>query len=253
MSRKISISVGTLVFFISVGMGLSSIAAAMRIVGGMAEQSVLMQAGTGAKLVRETIFSQLAILQEIANRTSASPKDWAAQRESLRADAVRHGYLDMGLVAPDGFTRYALEDPSLLPLAKVVAAMREGRAGTGGYSMGGASIVTGYSPVADLDWILAVTAEKRELLKGVAGLRNIVIIGTLLFLATGILVALAIGQAIARPLSAMLPVLQSISEGDLRVRRLPSSPRPPPSRRWSRTSSRWLASCGRTPAPWTSS
>jgi methyl-accepting chemotaxis protein len=324
LSKKISISIGVLVFFISVGIGLASIMITTRIVGGMAEQSVSMQANIGAKLVHETVFSELAVLQEVANRARTKTMDWKTQRDSLQEDVGRLGYLDVGVVALDGTTGYVLEaattnlgdrdyirsalagkmamseviiskvtnkpvvmlavpitnggavvgalvarkdgnalsqitnemgfgesgyaymvnkkgivishkngeyvlrqfapieaakkDASLIPLAKVISTMTAGKAGTGSYFMGGKEIVTGYSPVAGMDWMLAVTAEKRELMMGIVGLQRIVFGGTFLFLAMGILVAFVLGRTISRPLKAMLPVLTTISEGDLTTR-----------------------------------
>jgi methyl-accepting chemotaxis protein len=108
-SRKISIFAGILAIFISVGMGLASIMIASKIVMDATEKSLQWQAETGSRLVCAEILSQLEILQKIANRPATTTMKWEMQKQGLEGEAARLGYLDIGIVDPQGQARYILE------------------------------------------------------------------------------------------------------------------------------------------------
>ncbi|ULQ60570.1 methyl-accepting chemotaxis protein [Brucepastera parasyntrophica] len=321
LSRKITAYIVILVLFVSIGIGLTSTVLAYRVVIKMAEQSLTMQAETGRKLLDETIFSQLIILQEIAGKPAVETLDWASQKAGLRDDVERLGYLDFGIIDPDGTTRYVLGDETAnlgerdyvkkafqgipnvsdvliskvinkpvvmfaVPITvdgtvrQVLVARRDGNAlsditntmgfGESGYAYlingngviishkntdlvmeqfnpltkvsedkslksianafekmlrGGTGVVTytfndieveaGYVPIESLDWIFIVTIETKELFAGINTLLVFVTICTAVFIVLSILVALFIGKSISKPLSAMMPVLKSVSGGNL--------------------------------------
>jgi len=106
LSRKISLSITALVIVIVAGLCLAAIVAANNITTEISTQSLAMQASTGAKLVQSEVLSQLAVLEEVANRTQVKSMDWPTQRESLRGDVERLGCLELGVTDPDGTTRY---------------------------------------------------------------------------------------------------------------------------------------------------
>jgi methyl-accepting chemotaxis protein len=112
----------------------------------------------------------------------------------------------------------AEKEPSLAPLAGAIARICSGGSGSVEYDMDGRRIVSGYAPVPDQRWAIAVTADRTELTSGLALLTRLIAAGAALFLAVGVIAATIIGGAIARPVASMLPVLETISRGDLRRR-----------------------------------
>ena len=110
LARKISLFIGALVVFIAAGMGVTAMAVSSKVVSQMAENFLLAQADMGAKLVRSTVTSQLAVLQELANRLSTKTMVWEMQKESLAPDIERLGYEDFAIVSPTGFASYILGD-----------------------------------------------------------------------------------------------------------------------------------------------
>lgn len=325
IAKKTSIIIGLLVAFIAAGMGLSSILVASSIVSSMAEKSLTRQADLGAKLVKESLASQLRSLQELGLRTRTSGMDWKTQRESLSPDVERLGFLDIGVVALDGRARYvnggdeaslgdrdyvqkafagqsavsdviiskvtgkpvvmlavpietlsesivgvlvarqdgdalskitnkmgfgssgyayllnktgtiiahpkaeyvtgqfspieaAKKDSSLGELADAVSTMVLGYPGLREYRFEGRRLIAGFAPVSDLGWTLVVTGAKGEILSGIQALSLVIALAATIFVALGILAAALIGRSIAKPLLKMLPVLETISAGDLRDR-----------------------------------
>ena len=295
LTYRIPLFVGGLALIVSLGGGLASIVLSSRVISGMGKDSLHSQAQTGARMIREELVSQLAILQEVANRETVRTMDWPAQQQSLEPDVDRLGYLDFGIVTPDGISHYILEnttsdlsdrsyvmdalsgkqaisdvliskvigtpvvmfavpivendsvvgaliarkdgnalsektntlgfgtsgysylvnregvviahqntdlvlaqyspieaaktDPSLSGLAAIFSDMKQGKEGEGSYFYQGKKLLVGYMPVGVMDWMIAVTIEKRELMWGVTYLRNIILLTSFIFLG----IALAIG------------------------------------------------------------
>ena len=50
----------------------------------------------------------------------------------------------------------------------------------------------------------------------IKNLRNLALLGTLIFIVIGITVAFVIGRAVAKPLAEMIPVLEAVSRETLR-------------------------------------
>jgi methyl-accepting chemotaxis protein len=113
----------------------------------------------------------------------------------------------------------AEKDPGLASLAAAVAAICSGKSGSIEYDMDGRRVVSGFAAVPDQRWSIAVTADRAELMSGLALLTRLIAAGAALFLAVGVAAAAIIGGAIARPVRSMLPVLETIARGDL-TRRL---------------------------------
>ncbi len=112
ITQRISLLFGGLLLFVALGLGGAALLLSTRVVTEMADKSLRDQSSTGARMIREELESQLALLQEVANRDAVTTMDWAAQQESLRDDVERLGYLDFGIVGLDGVSRYVLEDVS---------------------------------------------------------------------------------------------------------------------------------------------
>ena len=321
LAKKVSLLIGVLVLVISLGMGATAIVVATKAITHMAEQALLIQAETGSRSVQGIAGSQLSVLQEVANRARTRTMDLKTQRESMLSDIDRLGYLDFGIVMPNGRAVYinenstadlsdrdyvkkalagkqaisdvivskvtgkpvvmyavpitvesqivgaliarkdgnglssitdtlgfgksgyaylvnrkgeviahrnkelvanqfspikeAEKDPSLKPMAEIFKRMASGQKGTGEYHFNDLDLAVGFAPVDNSDWILAVTAERSEVTAEIKSLRLFLLIGTLVFVALGLGVALLIGRTMAKPLGEMMPVLEAVSQGDL--------------------------------------
>ncbi|GHV42307.1 methyl-accepting chemotaxis protein [Spirochaetia bacterium] len=321
LSKRVSLLIGILIFFVTVLTGITSLIVATGTVEETTEQSLESLAGLGAEMAGVTIQSDLHIIQELANRAHTRSLVWETQRDSLAGDIDREGYLDMGIVGMDGIahyikddttanladrdyiikalrgeqavsdvlisrvinkpvvmfavpitvdnkvmgalivrkegselsnitdrigigtngyayminrsgvmishrnTNYVLEqfapieaakkDPSLKSLGDVIAKMIIKGKGVDSYTFGGQAMMVGYAPVPGLNWILAATAARTDLMGGVNTLRNLIIVFGLVFLAIGIGAALLIGRSITRPILNMIPLLEGVSNGDL--------------------------------------
>ena len=111
--------------------------------------------------------------------------------------------------------REAQKDPKLASLAAAFRQMGSGSSGSVGYKMGGKDIVSGFTTVPGMNWTIAVTASRSELMSGINLLIGLIAAGAVGFLALGVAGAVLIGRALARPVKSMLPVLQTVSAGDL--------------------------------------
>ena len=167
----------------------------------------------GALIAREDGNS----LSEITDAFGFGDTGYAylASREG-RIVAHRNRGLVSGLFNP---IVAAAREASLRPLANAFKAICSGTKGAVEYDYGGKRIISGYAPVFGMNWSIAVTAEKKELMSGIPLLARMIAAGAAIFLAVGIAGAMLIGRAMAKPVKSMLPVLEAISGGDL-TRRL---------------------------------
>ncbi|MDR3191792.1 MAG: methyl-accepting chemotaxis protein [Treponema sp.] len=111
LSLKVSLIVGGLVLFFMVGLAIVSDAIASGIIAEIAKKSLQSQSKIAAQLISGSIVkAELNVLYELANRARTKTMDWATQRESLLPDIDRHGYLDFGIVGPDGIAHYIKDE-----------------------------------------------------------------------------------------------------------------------------------------------
>ncbi|QQO09648.1 methyl-accepting chemotaxis protein [Breznakiella homolactica] len=321
LSQKIILYIVIIILFISLGIGITSLVISYNVIQSTADQSLMKQAESGKKLLDVTISSQLTILEEVVSQPEVKTMDWEIQREALRNDVERLGYIDFGVIVPDGTVRYVLgdevsnlgerdyvqrafkgisnvsdvliskvinapvvmfavpifnndtvvgvlvarrggnalsditntmgfgetgyaylingagviishkdrdlvmnqfspleavkEDTSYRSIADAFGEIIRTRQGLISYNFNDSNVVAGYVPVDSMDWIFVVTIENSELMAGINTLFLFVTLGTAGFLIVGIISALVIGRSISRPLSRMLPVLETVSEGNL--------------------------------------
>jgi methyl-accepting chemotaxis protein len=109
LAKRISLLIGILVLAVSLSMGLIALFAASKIVENTAETTVINQAEIGAELVQNTIHNQLSILQELANRARVQGMVWESQVEGLIDEIERTGFLEMGIVTPNGDVHYIMD------------------------------------------------------------------------------------------------------------------------------------------------
>lgn len=100
----------------------------------------------------------------------------------------------------DNVIKNAEQNEELSSLASLEQKMIKREEGNGIYSFEGKKKHLAYCPIAGTDWSLGVAIEDREALADIYGLRNILAILTILFLAMGLLSSFLIGRRIARPI-----------------------------------------------------
>ena len=106
ISKKIMLFVGALILVVAGGAGILSVTLGSQAVITEVENGMLEYARTAAVRVDLQVSSRIEILQEVANRQRVQTMDWTTQRMALLQDVERMGYLDIGVVTPDGQTRY---------------------------------------------------------------------------------------------------------------------------------------------------
>jgi methyl-accepting chemotaxis protein len=117
LSVKVSLIAGALVLFFMVAMAFVSNMIASEIMRNMAEKSLQSQATIAAQLVADGIIkADLNVLYELANRARTKTLVWETQRDSLLPEIDRHGYLEFGIVGPDGIAHY-IKDGTTADLA----------------------------------------------------------------------------------------------------------------------------------------
>lgn len=110
IATRITIYVSLLAVIISVVVGGVSILMSRSSMIEEAKISLISITGLGAERIEIAVEDRLLILQELANRARTQTMDFQVQQESLIGDVERLGYMDFGIVTPDGQVRYILGD-----------------------------------------------------------------------------------------------------------------------------------------------
>jgi len=87
-----------------ISLQISSSTLEASILDGMGEKNEL-----SADYISATLTGRLNVLYEIANRARTRTMDWELIQPNLLPDVHRLGYEEMGIVYPDGFTRYVID------------------------------------------------------------------------------------------------------------------------------------------------
>lgn len=106
LSRRIALLVAILILIVSVGVGLTGFKFSSKVVLNQTEEGLIEIAEEGVQHIEAVIAKDLNVLQELANRERTQSMDWEIQRESLKFDVDRLGYLDMAVVTSDGNAIY---------------------------------------------------------------------------------------------------------------------------------------------------
>ena len=110
LSIRIPLLIGAIVLITSAAI----IIAAEKIVSRELETVTISQirsnAETSADMLTARLDALVGHLWEVANRARTRTMDWTIVKNNLQNDVERLGYLDMGLVYPDGTTRYVIEN-----------------------------------------------------------------------------------------------------------------------------------------------
>jgi len=106
------------------------------------------------------------------------------------------------------------EDPSYESLARLEQQMLEGNKGSGSYTYDGVTNMVGFAPVEGMDWYLAVSAPKDEVLTSVAKVQSYMPFVMLAFVLFGIALAYIIATRISKPIVRASRILGIVAEGD---------------------------------------
>jgi methyl-accepting chemotaxis protein len=116
MSFRVSLLIGVLVLFVCLATGITALLIASRIVDKGAKDSLSTQAILGAGWIGSAIDAELRVLEELSLRQRVQTMDYAIQRPAIIADVDKLGYMDLGIVTPDG-TATNIKEPTVSQLA----------------------------------------------------------------------------------------------------------------------------------------
>jgi methyl-accepting chemotaxis protein len=141
LSTKIALYVGSVILIIAMGLGVLASYFSGEALLNKAESNLEQMGSEGSKYVDLSVSSKIQILQEIANKAEVRSMDWNTQKDVLKEDVERLGYLDLAIVKPSGDASYVLSgDKSNLGDREYVV---NGLKGVGGVSNVLISKVTG--------------------------------------------------------------------------------------------------------------
>lgn len=106
LTKKIGALVGLIVLFVSLSIGFVSIIYSSNALLKSQEEDMLKIANEGAHRVETTIEMRLSVLSEVARRETINTMFWDMQKSNLSPDVDRLGFLDIGVVTPDGTANY---------------------------------------------------------------------------------------------------------------------------------------------------
>jgi len=106
---RISLLIGAAVLAAAGGVGAVCIRIAAVILEDAEREALANAAAAGANLIAESVNGKLDVLQELANRAPVRTMDYDTQRDAIAGDVERLGYLDFGIVTPDGQAVYVKE------------------------------------------------------------------------------------------------------------------------------------------------
>lgn len=110
LSRRITVIVSILILVTTVGLGFTALTISSNSSMEQTEAMLLSSAQEGAELIEANMSLDLRVLEELASRERTRTMAWHTQRDSLFSDVERLGYLDIGIVTPDGNARYVLTE-----------------------------------------------------------------------------------------------------------------------------------------------
>jgi methyl-accepting chemotaxis protein len=126
---------------------------------------------------------------------------------------ILHPRYEMVLSMDNDFINVT-QDPSLEELVALQKRMINGQNGFGTYTYKAIYKCMGFAPIPGTKWSLAVTAPVNELMKSLGGLRNGIIIITLVMLLLGLLAAYFIGYRISSNIIVSIKQAKLMEQGD---------------------------------------
>jgi len=322
ISRRISLLICCLILIVSLGLSFIGIEISSNYILDQTRETLSLSANDGMKIIEKAIEKDLAVLSEISKNENVKSMDWETQRQYLSTNISRLGYLEIGVVTPDGTAHYVSDDSTAYlgdrdyikkafqgqanisdvlisrvtnepvvmlasPIEKdnmvvgVLIARRDGTSlsnitdemgfGKNGYAfllgsdgtiyahrdrslvinqrnifkeietdgdlkdvglemqklgMGNKGVISyeflgsrrimGIEPIPSTGWVLAVGAHESDALAGLNRLRQVFIIGTIVFVAIGMIVSVLLGKHISKPIVEYFKIIEELSNYDLR-------------------------------------
>ena len=109
LTRKITAFIAIFAVIVSLVTGGVSLFMSKNAMTTEANKSLLSITELGAEKIKITVDDRLLVLQEIANRARTLTMDFTTQKDSIKGDIERLGYLDMAIVSTKGEAKYILE------------------------------------------------------------------------------------------------------------------------------------------------
>ena len=106
LATRISLYAGLLVLLIALTLAHSALKVSADTTLSEVEKAMTEYAKEAAKHIEAVMGMRIGILQEVAIRKEVQTMEWDTQKESLKLDADRLGYLDMAVVQRDGTAQY---------------------------------------------------------------------------------------------------------------------------------------------------
>jgi len=116
------------------------------------------------------------------------------------------------------FLKESETKPEYRKLAKMYTRMIAREVGYGEYPFDGTDRFFGFAPIGDTGWSLAVGAEKDNVFRPINNMRTGIILVSILFLLSGIVVTFFLSSSISMPILSAVNVIRALSEGDLTKR-----------------------------------
>lgn len=107
---RVTVLIGLAILFVSLGLGIASILFGSKAVEAEAEKALLNMTKQGATQVNIRVQSIIDVLQEVARDPRVQSMNFDEQKNALKANVERLGYLDMAIVTPDGESKYVMSD-----------------------------------------------------------------------------------------------------------------------------------------------
>ncbi|POR04182.1 hypothetical protein AU468_03445, partial [Alkalispirochaeta sphaeroplastigenens] len=118
----------------------------------------------------------------------------------------------------------ARSNDSYEAMARVLGAAARGESGTGRYLYGGAERLMGYAPIGDTGFSVLVGSYWQDIIAPLRWLQLVFAGVAATGLLLGTVTIAAVSRTIAKPITALVPVVEKISRLDLSVPNSPSSP-----------------------------
>jgi len=105
-------------------------------------------------------------------------------------------------------------DPSLKPLANIVATALQNKHGGSEYYYEGKKLIGLYSQIPGYPWIIFLNTEKQEVEEALSQIIKVMILTGFICFVIAIIIAIIVGKSIANPLVHMVEALKNITHGE---------------------------------------
>lgn len=152
-------------------------------------------------------------LNEIVQRTKVGNNGFCF---IIRKDGTKVAHKDLKLVLNrDNTFKNVKKDPSIKQLSDLESKMIKGEVGSGYYTQKGIEMFMAYAPVPNMNWYLALTMPKSEILSSANSLKYQAVIITIIFILIGAAVGFMISKSIKNPLLKIKNYADQLSQCNL--------------------------------------